>query len=41
MKMEIDLNEAVAAWRLVLIWFLVGVAGLALTIFFYLHVVGR
>jgi len=39
--MEIDLNEAVAAWRLVLIWLLVGVAGLAISILTYLWAMGR
>jgi len=38
---DIDVAEAVAAWRLVIVWFLVGVAGLLLTIFFYGWLYGR
>lgn len=41
MSVEINLDEALAAGRLVLLWFLIGVAGLTLSVFFYLWTAGR
>jgi len=38
--MEINIAEALAAWRLLMLCMLIGAAGLGLIVFFYLHTTG-